>query len=591
MAIASSAVESPSTMSRKTNCLEKPTEQEVKMDVDDPHLGNPGSASASGDSKQPQQINPGPPIASDQGSGAKSGKTCHQCRQKITDLAVECKFIKKNKQCVIKLCPRCLLNRYGEKVEDVVLVDGWKCPKCRGICNCSNCMRKRGQKPTGPLTYKAKASGFSSVSEMIIAKGTEILTKHISPKKLPASDEDCVVASPLKHQKENNSDQTCEASSEPMEMDDAEKDEEPKEVEIILPHGTEMTNVANVDFPVQDVGDALQFNEFCSTFGEVLDIKKGQVESILNDIMAGRSRPGKTTSLIQFQIQLLMLIKDLGEESPLSTIDGKNCWLHVLKDCISESEWVPKELAALDFGTNEGYCTLGSSEKLRLLIFLCDETLETMPLRTWIEEQNLKFCEEKKQARGKLLAAKEKEKFLKKQLHDEVVKATTAENGASLSIAEHEPVVSELKAEIERAHAEILEATALLPKYERKSNALRTEPVFIDAKGRAFWRLKGCDKSDLLLQDMSSVDEEMLNEKWFSFDDVETRVINEHISLHCRVKRQRRRKAWAPAQAPVPAAATNLENGNMNPEIDLNEIPDRNPWKENEGSGETNGKL
>jgi hypothetical protein len=30
--------------------------------------------------------------------------------------------------------------RYGEKAEDVALLDDWQCPKCRGICNCSFCM-------------------------------------------------------------------------------------------------------------------------------------------------------------------------------------------------------------------------------------------------------------------------------------------------------------------------------------------------------------------------------------------------------------------------------------------------------------------
>ena len=31
-------------------------------------------------------------------------------------------------------------SRYGEKVEEVAKLEDWKCPKCRGICNCSVCM-------------------------------------------------------------------------------------------------------------------------------------------------------------------------------------------------------------------------------------------------------------------------------------------------------------------------------------------------------------------------------------------------------------------------------------------------------------------
>lgn len=30
--------------------------------------------------------------------------------------------------------------RYGEKAEEMEALDDWKCPKCRGICNCSFCM-------------------------------------------------------------------------------------------------------------------------------------------------------------------------------------------------------------------------------------------------------------------------------------------------------------------------------------------------------------------------------------------------------------------------------------------------------------------
>ncbi|KAL8161908.1 hypothetical protein V2J09_013397 [Rumex salicifolius] len=555
MAIASSAAESATPQKGTTNRLENPMAEEEnnnkEMKIDDPQLGNPGSSS--GDFKEPEQINSGAPIAGDQGSKLKIGKACHQCRQKIQDnqLVAKCQNIKKNKKCVIRLCCKCLKNRYFEKLEEVALVADWKCPKCRGICNCSFCMRKRGKEPTGTLSSQAKASGFSSVLEMYNAQGTEILNKLISVDNIPPSDEDCVAVSPPRPKEENHLDQTGDASLEPMDIDDADKgkktkkakqhsddhydilvEEEPKVVETLLPQGTELTNVAELELPAEHVGNALQFIEFCCTFGEIINIKKGQAESILYDIIAERSRPGKTTSLVQFQIQLLTLIKDLGEESPLNPIDGKNCWLNMFKDCISESKWAPKELAALDLETNDGYCTLLSSEKLRLLLFLCDETLETMPLRTWIEERHLKFFEEKKDARGKLLAAKEKEKLLKKQLHDVVLKATIAKDGASLSISEHEALVSERKAESERVHAEILETTALLTKYEQKTNALRTEPVFIDAKGHAFWNLKGCNNSDLVLQDMSSNLEEKPIERWYAFDEGDLRVIHEHISLH-----------------------------------------------------------
>lgn len=44
---------------------------------------------------------------------------------------------------------------------------------------------------------------------------------------------------------------------------------EDQNVEIELPQGTELTNIAGVDMPSGDIGHALQLVEFCETFGEV----------------------------------------------------------------------------------------------------------------------------------------------------------------------------------------------------------------------------------------------------------------------------------------------------------------------------------
>ncbi|PSS35067.1 Cell division cycle-associated 7-like protein [Actinidia chinensis var. chinensis] len=105
---------------------------------------------------------------------SENGKTCHQCRQKTMDFTASCKNQKKDKPCTIKFCHKCLLNRYGENAEEMAVLKDWNCPKCRGICNCSFCMKKRGHRPTGILVHTAKATGFSSVSELLDVKGSEI---------------------------------------------------------------------------------------------------------------------------------------------------------------------------------------------------------------------------------------------------------------------------------------------------------------------------------------------------------------------------------------------------------------------------------
>ena len=88
------------------------------------------------------------------------------------DFVASCNNQKGGKLCTLNVCHKCLLNRlrfvlfffgeffffggfyclicvmlmvngenrYGEKAEEVALLDDWTCPKCRGICNCSFCM-------------------------------------------------------------------------------------------------------------------------------------------------------------------------------------------------------------------------------------------------------------------------------------------------------------------------------------------------------------------------------------------------------------------------------------------------------------------
>ncbi|KAG7036784.1 Cell division cycle-associated 7-like protein, partial [Cucurbita argyrosperma subsp. argyrosperma] len=126
---------------------------------------------------------------------SENGKTCHQCRQKTMDLAASCMNMKGDKLCTIKFCHKCLINRYGEKAEEVMLKGDWKCPRCRGLCNCSVCMKKKGLKPTGLLVHTAKATGYSSVSEMLLVNGSECLDH--------AKDTTFEVASPNKHASED----------------------------------------------------------------------------------------------------------------------------------------------------------------------------------------------------------------------------------------------------------------------------------------------------------------------------------------------------------------------------------------------------
>ncbi|XP_052205184.1 uncharacterized protein LOC127810010 [Diospyros lotus] len=71
--------------------------------------------------------------------------------------------------------------------EEVAMLEDWSCPKCRGICSCSVCMKKRGHRPTGILVHTAKENGFSSVSELHHVKGHESFGSDNNVKAVDAS--------------------------------------------------------------------------------------------------------------------------------------------------------------------------------------------------------------------------------------------------------------------------------------------------------------------------------------------------------------------------------------------------------------------
>ncbi|XP_031255873.1 uncharacterized protein LOC116113852 isoform X2 [Pistacia vera] len=191
-----------------------------KMAVASSSASNP-SCSPSKDVKVIKRTkSPGVRVVGGRIYDSENGKTCHQCRQKTRDFMADCKSQKRDKQCTIKFCHKCLLNRYGEKAEDVALLVDWKCPKCRDICNCSCCMKKKGQKPTGQLFYTAKATGFSSVSEMLQIKGHDNLNHEkkiaedmvVSPKKSGTPKKGSVPASLPNPGKENSFDGKCDSN-------------------------------------------------------------------------------------------------------------------------------------------------------------------------------------------------------------------------------------------------------------------------------------------------------------------------------------------------------------------------------------------
>ncbi|KAK9813834.1 hypothetical protein WJX73_001007 [Symbiochloris irregularis] len=111
--------------------------------------------------RKPRTTNPGVRVQGGRIYDSETGTTCHQCRQKTVEVKGKCS------KCTLYWCPRCLLNRYGEEVSQVTAQQEWPCPRCRGLCNCSNCRKKQGMEATGILSHVCKAAGLASVSVLL----------------------------------------------------------------------------------------------------------------------------------------------------------------------------------------------------------------------------------------------------------------------------------------------------------------------------------------------------------------------------------------------------------------------------------------
>lgn len=351
--------------------------------------------------------------------------------------------------------------------------------------------------------------------------------------------------------------------------------------EIILPQGQPMQLIEGIEFSSNDVGSALQFLEFCSAFEQVLDLKKGQPESILRELLRGRiGRRGLYSSVVQFHVKLLSLIgEDVGEQCEIShSVSDENSWLQVFKrlvmnkchsikeDHLSSSPSIPadeqqklrQEIRQLDNfidvslkGKAEGYDALDPNIKLRLLNILCDECLSTGCLRNSIESANTRFIASKKDYKEEIMAAKEKAKEAQQKMKDEVARILLAsKDGPSSTIDGHEQLISRVKLETEKAQAaklDVLEAASRMKR--QRCDAIRTVPIVRDKNGRAYWRLKGgSDRSVVLLQDTSSWENLAGQDVWYTYNEEDETILAKYISLSSRAEKacKRCRKQVSP---------------------------------------------
>ncbi|PIN02039.1 adenylate kinase [Handroanthus impetiginosus] len=364
-------------------------------------------------------------------------------------------------------------------------------------------MTRKGEKPTGVFHKKAKATDQKEPKN----SRSEVLAADYSIKDLVGNSAN----------------------------DNKEEEKEEEEDDILLQAGIELRSVSGIGVRSEDVGNALQFLEFCFVFEEILELEKGEPENVLQDIIHGETaRPALTT---RFHIRLLSLLQ---ESTTLSPSDGENLWFQRLKKCFSKTQSLLKSSEVHSLLRAADYDSLNASEKLRVLILLCDEVLGTEKIRNWIENENNELLKRVKEAKRKAHTARGKEKSLKQKMKEDVKKAIIAKDGAPLSISEHEAIVSDIRSEAAQAHAEVLEAEDILTKRKKTRNALRIEPLFTEHCGKVYWKLNSSEQSYVLQQNIGKGDTLTLDEKWYALDASSIEMIEKHISSRGKKSRKPR---------------------------------------------------
>ncbi|KAG7650914.1 putative transcription factor C2H2 family [Arabidopsis thaliana] len=495
-----------------------------------------------GEKEKPSKrtTNPGVRVVGGRIYDSSNGKTCHQCRQKTMDFVASCKAMKKDKQCTINFCHKCLINRYGENAEEVAKLDDWICPQCRGICNCSFCRKKRGLNPTGVLAHKAKASGLASVSMLLEVEGHD----NFAYQKKPKLNDDSM---------EGSSGNSDSVSGTDVEVADVAKDKkkvvgkskkanathklkEEIQFEAQLPQGISLISVSGVVIPTEEAGNVFQLFEFCSAFGKALELKEGQAETVVRELFScGRNtRRQQYCSIIQLMIQLLDLIsKDREMSLSLSVSDN---WFTALGEILLQSEVLSDEFPPETFETGVAeYEKMDASRRLKLLNFVCDESLSTWAMRNCIKSQSTECKANNNEAKRKAAAAKEKEKQLKQKLQGDLAKAIMKKNGAPLSIEEHNEILSQIRAEAKEAHDGMMEAKGITSGMTRICDARRTEPIMVEDNGLVLWKLNCYDEEPkFLLQDLGTFDGLCSHEKWLAFKPEQKPDIENYISYKRR---------------------------------------------------------
>uniref|UniRef100_A0A7N0TZL0 Zinc-finger domain-containing protein n=1 Tax=Kalanchoe fedtschenkoi TaxID=63787 RepID=A0A7N0TZL0_KALFE len=442
----------------------------------------------------PAKINSGAEIEVAMGSDApvhsgelvKSGKYCHQCRQKTENFMAICSNRSK-KPCPLHYCCRCLMNRYAENADETVALGEWHCPKCRGICNCSVCSRKNGG--NGKVTevfgriVVDSSSQSDEIPRFLIDLNCDLNVDAVDGFEITAASiEASTSTSPGTHYNGMNSytimqaKQVYCASVKTQNENGLGGNNLSSETHVPMPLGIDVNKVASIKMSPEDVGHALQFLEFCKAFGQVFSLSDEDPEILLRDLFDKSNKEASQGPAFKFQMKITSMIQEDTEgqcQLPNIVVNGNN--------------------------------DVEPSSKLRALNFLCDEALNTSVMRHWIN--------------------------------------TYKRDIETVSLSESKspcmPPFMDKSESVATQHAEFVDLDKS-PHKKLKPDACRSEPKYVNESGQKFWNLgNSSNDMDIYVQDFG--EEPMAQDKWFKFDPQQKDMVEKYLSsLSVRSSKKRR---------------------------------------------------
>ncbi|MCO5606255.1 hypothetical protein L7F22_060442 [Adiantum nelumboides] len=312
------------------------------------------------------------------------------------------------------------------------------------------------------------------------------------------------------------------------------------ESEIFLPQGASLTMIAGLDLPIEAIGPALQFIEFCLAFQSVLGLRRGDAEAVLRELTKGRlARKGSNSLLVQLHAKLLNMIENSFSASNVEVThssSGKRSWLSVLKKHLERS-YPFKELSRDNDRARPikvmHVCPVASTvvqdKDLRSIKVAVDEGVETYENLSLYHKLQL------------LVAARKEVREAKQKIKDaEVAKLIALGNiNGPLTHKDQEALLTKVLEETERAVAAAsLEREAISRMKKGRCDAVRTDVIAWSPDHRAFYKLKGIENMDRLVVQDCKVQHLGLD-TWRVCSDADEAVLTKFLLQRAEISRKK----------------------------------------------------